>query len=61
MSEMWKHQVDSVNMFFEQGAKEIALFHEQGTGKTRTIIEIMRRTFAMHGRVLNTLIICPLL
>lgn len=33
---------------------------EQGTGKTRTCIEILRRKFAKNGRVLRTIIFAPI-
>jgi SNF2 family DNA or RNA helicase len=58
---MWQHQMDTIDKAFTTGNANLALFHEQGTGKTRTLIEILRRRFAGHGKVLNTLIICPLI
>lgn len=54
---LWKHQIATINMALD-GRNELAIFHEAGTGKTRTIIEILRGLTARHGR-LKTLIICP--
>jgi len=56
---MWAHQTSTINRAFEPYTDELALLHEQGTGKTRTLIEILRRLFAADGRVLRTLILCP--
>lgn len=57
---LWNHQIKTIERAFEPGTTELALLHEMGTGKTRTIIEILRRLFAANGRVMNTMIICPL-
>lgn len=56
---MWQHQEVSVNKALQE--RDLALFHEMGTGKTRTIIEVMRRQFARKGRVMRTLILGPLI
>lgn len=58
---LWKHQEDSIVRAFQPSTPNLAFFHEQGTGKTRTIIEILRRLYAANGRLMNTLIICPLI
>ena len=45
-----------------QKAKELdyfALLFDAGTGKSRTLIEILRDKFAAHGTILPTIIICP--
>lgn len=55
---LWKHQQVAI----ERAGKSFyfGLFFEPGTGKTRTTIEILRRVYTEHGKVLNTLIITPL-
>lgn len=35
------------------------LFHEPGTGKSRSTIEALRHIYARHGRLLRTIIFCP--
>lgn len=59
MKELWKHQSDAIEK--AKTTKDIALFFEQGTGKTRTMIEILRRRYAASGRVMKTLILCPII
>lgn len=54
---LWKHQASAVAR--ADDGKPLALFFEQGTGKTRTLIEILRRRYARAGRVENTLIFAP--
>lgn len=54
---LWDHQ----KIAKERASKlnYFALFFEQGCGKTRTLIEILRDKIALEGRPLKTLIICP--
>ena len=59
VSEMWKHQVRAVT--FAQTTPDVGLFYEAGTGKTRCMIEIIRRTFAKENRLKKTLILAPLI
>jgi len=59
MSELWKHQSEAIHKAVP--TSELGLFFEQGTGKTRTCIEILRRKFSKEGRVMRTLIVCPLI
>lgn len=54
---MWDHQLKSVGEALM--LPEYALLHEAGTGKTRTLLEIIRRKYASHNTILNTLILCP--
>lgn len=54
---LWKHQIDAIERAKE--SKDLGLFFEQGTGKTRTTIEILRRRYAGAGRLQKTLILCP--
>lgn len=54
---MWEHQVNGVRHVLEN--RDFALFFEQGTGKTRTMIEGLRRVYAREGRMMRTLILCP--
>lgn len=65
---MWKHQGDAVTLAMEieplyktYTCPDLGLFFEQGTGKTRTLIEILRRRFAVAGEVQKTLILCPVI
>lgn len=57
VSELWEHQKKAIAL--AENKDELALFFEVGTGKTRTTIEIIRRKFAAHGKILPTLIFCP--
>jgi SNF2 family DNA or RNA helicase len=41
--------------------KDLFLGMEMGTGKTRTLIEILRRRYAREKRLMKTLIICPVI
>jgi SNF2 family DNA or RNA helicase len=65
--ELWKHQVAGINKAMEMDQhgiytnNDLGLFFEQGTGKTRTMIEILRRRYAAAGRVKRTLILCPII
>lgn len=57
---LWKHQEEAIKRA-DVSAKEglgFALFFEQGTGKTRTVLEILKRRFQENG-FLNTLILAP--
>lgn len=54
---MWKHQVQGVQNILTN--RDYALFMEQGVGKTRTMIEALRRIFTGEGRMMKTLILCP--
>lgn len=53
----WKHQAEAIHR--AEHTRDFGLFFEQGTGKTRTTIEILRRKYAKAGRILRTLILCP--
>ena len=54
---MWEHQRQAFVRFRE--VDSFGLFFEQGTGKTLTIINILRWRFGVKGRVLRTLIFGP--
>ena len=54
---LWEHQVQAIRA--AEILPDLGLFFEQGTGKTRTTIEILRRRFAHEKRLLKTLIVCP--
>lgn len=60
---LWAHQTTGVDLawklYKELGLPHFAYFMEQGTGKTPTTIELMRRIFTEHQRPLRTLILCP--
>lgn len=55
---LWSHQQTA-----KDRAKDLnyfGLFFDMGTGKTRTVIEILNDRYAEHGRTLKTLIVTPL-
>lgn len=54
---LWKHQAEAIGRAL--GSRDFALLHEAGTGKTRTMIQILRRRFSAKGRVMRTIILCP--
>jgi SNF2 family DNA or RNA helicase len=56
---LWNHQVLAIRT--AELLPDLGLFFEQGTGKTRTLIEILRRRFAKVGSVRKTLILCPII
>ena len=64
---LWAHQTEAINkalLMDEQGFyvnPDLFLAMEMGTGKTRCVIEIMRRLYAREGRVMRTLIIAPII
>lgn len=54
---LWDHQIACIEL-----AKELdcfALFHEMGTGKSCTLINILRNKYKERNQILNTLILCP--
>lgn len=54
---LWAHQQEAITRAL--GHDNFAFLFEPGTGKTRTTIEVLRRKYAAHQRVLRTLILCP--
>jgi len=56
-SPLWKHQTEAIRKALELGS--YGLFFEQGTGKTRTAIEILRRWYQAIERVEKTIILAP--
>jgi SNF2 family DNA or RNA helicase len=57
MNNLWEHQRVAVETSFH--LRDMALFWQMGTGKTRTTIEIIRRKYAARGELMKTLIFCP--
>lgn len=57
MKPLWDHQKQAIERAIKIG--DFALFFEQGTGKTRTTIEILKFKFNQRGRIMRTLIITP--
>jgi SNF2 family DNA or RNA helicase len=55
---LWAHQKHAVALALKQ--RDFALFHEQGTGKTGTLINILRHKYAEKGHIRRTLILTPL-
>jgi SNF2 family DNA or RNA helicase len=56
---LWKHQIGAIRTAEKE--PDLGLFFEQGTGKSRTMIEILRRLYALEGRLVPTLILCPVI
>lgn len=56
---LWNHQVNAIKAGLV--LNDLGLFFEQGTGKTRTMIEILRRKYAEKGRLRKTLIFAPVI
>lgn len=54
---MWAHQARAVAL--AETIPSVALWFEQGTGKTRTLIEILRRRYHKAGCIQPTLIFAP--
>ena len=59
MKPLWQHQVEAIRR--AETERDLGLFFEQGTGKTRTMIEILRRKYAVKEHIRKTLIICPVI
>lgn len=55
----WQHQLDSIARARKE--RDFALFHEMGTGKTGTAINILREHFALNKRIMRTLILGPVI
>lgn len=55
---LWKHQADALDRF--AASNEVALFHEQGCGKTTTAVAWLRSKFVSKQEITKTLIICPI-
>ena len=58
-SPLWEHQIKAIRV--ASAMPNLGLLFEQGTGKTRTMIEILRRKYADAGRIRKTLILCPII
>lgn len=55
LPKLWAHQEEAV----KRANDYFALFMEPGTGKTATTINILRKVYAKHGKILPTLVLCP--
>ena len=53
----YEHQLQAIEM--SKQLKDMALFWEMGTGKTKGMIEILRHKYTEEGRLLPTLILAP--
>lgn len=55
---LWQHQRAAIEAARDRN--NLALFFEQGTGKTATVIKILEQKCGQHsGKLLPTLILCP--
>lgn len=59
MRALWNHQVHAIRV--AEVVPDLGLFFEQGTGKTRTLIEIVRRRYAKHNKLMRTIIFAPII
>lgn len=55
---LWAHQQKAVEL--ARSKRDLALFFETGTGKTATLIFILREEYQRHLEIKNTLIFAPL-
>lgn len=55
--ELWQHQKQAIER--AHNLNNYALLFEPGTGKSATIINILRQKYTKHGKILKTLILCP--
>jgi SNF2 family DNA or RNA helicase len=58
MFELWGHQKRALALALKQ--KDFAFFHDMGTGKTGTLINVLRHKYAERGHIRRTLILSPL-
>lgn len=56
---LWAHQEQALKV--AEVTPDLGLFFEQGTGKTRTMIEIIRRRYAKVGKIEKTLVLAPVI
>lgn len=56
---LWDHQVETIER--AKNKKSFAIFHEMGTGKSRTTLELLRHHFNTNKRVMKTIIIAPVI
>lgn len=57
MNELWKHQVKAIAEAKDRDF--YGLWADPGTGKSRTVLEIVRNKYAENMQILPTLIFCP--
>lgn len=59
---LWDHQKQAADIAKSRAHEGLglALFFEMGTGKTRTQIEILKDNYNDHGKILPTIIFCPI-
>jgi len=55
--QLWEHQKEAIQRACE--VDNFALLFEAGTGKSATLINILRQKFARENNIFNTLILCP--
>ena len=58
MKDLWQHQKIAVTKARQY--KSLALFFDVGTGKSRTMIQILREDYTIHNGIRNTLIFAPI-
>jgi len=56
-STLWEHQREGIDRALKSYC--FGFFFEAGTGKTRTVIEVLRHRYTDAGRILKTIILAP--
>ena len=56
---LWKHQIEAIERAKERD--DFALFFSTGTGKSRTLLEILRHKYNTNKRILRTIIFTPII
>lgn len=58
---LWNHQSSIIERAKLPEGKELGIFAEPGTGKTRTVLEILRNIYNNQAQISKTFIIAPLI
>ncbi len=62
ITSLWQHQSEGIKRaghLLDSGYNGFAFFFEPGLGKTRTVLETLRKVYAKHGKIIPTIIFCP--
>jgi SNF2 family DNA or RNA helicase len=58
---LWDHQKEAILRATAEGVTNFALFMEMGTGKSRTLLEILRHHYNKEKKILRTVIVAPII
>jgi SNF2 family DNA or RNA helicase len=56
---LWTHQINGVLAATMPEPRSYAFFFDVGTGKSATMVNVLRHIFLHHGGIMNTLILAP--